>query len=77
MVIDKKLLSETVEKQGPPTGLKGHVANFKKQYKGKTFVKGGKIFAKVKRDYRDASKLIKDLIKDKYVKEKVKSISFS
>jgi tRNA nucleotidyltransferase (CCA-adding enzyme) len=76
-IIDKKLLSEYVEKQGPPLNLKEHVANFKKQYKGKTFTKKGKIFAKVKRDYREAEKLVKELIKDKYVKEKVKTISFS
>ena len=72
--VDKKPLSETVEKQGPPLNLKEHVANFKKQYKGKTFTKKGKVFAKVKREYRDASLLVKDLIKDKYVKEKVKGI---
>jgi tRNA nucleotidyltransferase (CCA-adding enzyme) len=75
--VDKKPLPEYVIKEGPPIKLKEYVANFKKQYKGKTFVKKGKIYAKVKRDYRDASKLVKDLIKDKYVKEKVKSISFS
>lgn len=77
LIVDKKLLSENVEKQGPPLNLKEHVANFKKQYKGKTFTKKGKVFAKVKREYRDASLLVKDLIKNKYVKEKVKSISFS
>jgi len=77
LIVDPKLLSEYAVKQGPPVELKEYAANFKKQYKGKTFVKGGKIFAKVKRDYRDASKLVKDLIKNKYVKEKVKAISFS
>ncbi len=76
-IVDKKPLSEYVIKQGPPLALKKHVYNFKKQYKGKTFTKKGKILAKVKRDYKDASKLVKELIKDKYVKEKVKSISFS
>ncbi|MBW2966166.1 CCA tRNA nucleotidyltransferase [Candidatus Woesearchaeota archaeon] len=74
-IVDKKLLSEYVEKQGPPVRLKEYVENFKKQYKGKTFVKKGKIFAKVKREFRDSSELVKELIKDKYVKEKVKSIS--
>ena len=77
LVVDKKLLSENVEKQGPPVNLKEHAANFKKQYKGKTFTKKGRIFAKVKREFCDVSKLVKDLIKNKYVKEKIKTISFS
>jgi tRNA nucleotidyltransferase (CCA-adding enzyme) len=74
LIVDKKLLSETVEKQGPPLNLKEHVVNFKKQYKGKTFTKKGKVFAKVKREFRESDKLVKELIKNKYVKEKVKSI---
>ncbi len=76
-IVDKKPLSEYVIKQGPPLNLKKHVYNFKKQYKGKTFTKKGKILAKVKRDYREVEKLVKDLIKNRYVKEKIKSISFS
>ncbi|MBW2981810.1 CCA tRNA nucleotidyltransferase [Candidatus Woesearchaeota archaeon] len=76
-IVDKKPLSEYVEKQGPPLKLKEYVENFKKRYKGKTFAKKGKIFAKVKREFCDADKLVKELIKNKYVKEKVKSISFS
>jgi tRNA nucleotidyltransferase (CCA-adding enzyme) len=73
-IVDKKILSEEIVKEGPPLRLKEHVANFKKQYKRKTFTKKGKIFAKVKRDYKDSSLLIKDLIKNKYVKEKVKGV---
>jgi len=73
-IIDKKLLSEYVEKQGPPLKLKEFVDDFKKQYKGETFSKKGKIFAKVKREFRDADKLVKELIKDQYVKEKVRDI---
>jgi tRNA nucleotidyltransferase (CCA-adding enzyme) len=76
-IVDSKLLPEYVEKQGPPIRLKEYAENFKKQYKGKTFVKKGKIFAKVKREFRESEKLVKELIKDKYVKEKAKSISFA
>ena len=47
---------------------------FKKQYKNAKVVKG-KLTAKVKRDFREALPLLKKLIKNKYVKEKVKSIS--
>jgi tRNA nucleotidyltransferase (CCA-adding enzyme) len=76
-IVDKKLLPLTVEKQGPPAKMEKHAANFRKQYKGKTKVVKGKLVAKVKREFREPVALVKKLIKDKYVKEKVKSISFA
>lgn len=72
-IVDKKDLPEYVERKGPPIRNKYHVEKFKKKHK-KTFVRGRFIWAKDKRKFRDSSKLVKELIKDKYVKEKVKDI---
>ena len=46
---------------------------FKKKYK-KTFVKGGRICANVKREFRRAEDLIKSTAKDSYLKEKINSL---
>ena len=46
---------------------------FKKRHK-KTFVKGKRIYAKDKRKFRDGLLFVKFLIKEKYVKEKVKAV---
>ncbi|MBW2978066.1 hypothetical protein KY331_04435, partial [Candidatus Woesearchaeota archaeon] len=73
-IVDKKKLSEYVKWCGPPVKNKFHVAKFKKKYK-KTFVEKGRICAKIKREFREADEFVKELIKDKYVKEKVKKIS--
>ncbi len=70
-IIDKKKLSMYVEKEGPPKEMKEHVKKFKKKYKN-TSTKKGKLSAKVKRKYREPEKLVKSLIKKKYVKEKTK-----
>lgn len=67
------LLPETVI-TGPPIDMKEHVLAFKKKYKS-TKVVDGKITAKIKRKYVDATKLVSDLIKSPYVQEKVARIS--
>jgi len=72
-IVDKKKLSEYVKWCGPPIRNKFHTEKFKKKYK-KTFVEKGKICAKVKRKFREADKFVKELVKDKYVKERVKRI---
>ena len=72
-ILDPKKLSEFIVWQGPPVNLREHADKFKKKYK-KTFVKKGRLFAKVKRKYKNSDKLIKDLIKDKYLKDKIKKI---
>ncbi len=60
--------------EGPNVSLKEHVSNFKKKHK-KTFVKKGRIYAKDKRKFVKASDFIKSLLKQEYVKERVKSIN--
>jgi len=72
-VLDKKILSENVEKIGPPIKIKEHVKQFKKKHK-KIIVKKGRVFALDTRKYREAEKLIKALFKHQYLKEKVKDI---
>ena len=72
-VLDKKILSENVEKIGPPVKIKDHVKQFKKKHK-KITVKKGRVFALDKRKYREAEKLIKSLFRNRYLKEKIKDI---
>ena len=71
--IDSKKLDAVVVNSGPPVALKKHAAEFKKKYK-KTFVKNNKLYAKAKRKYVDVVALLKDTIRDEYVKERVKEI---
>jgi tRNA nucleotidyltransferase (CCA-adding enzyme) len=58
--------------EGPPVKLNDFVSNFKKKHKN-TFVKDDMICAKEKRKFTKAKDLIKDLLKDEYVKERLKA----
>lgn len=75
-IIEKRTLSSTITLNGPPLNIKNNVLKFKKKHKN-CFITGGKVFARETRKYRKANFLIKDLIKDKYVKERVKRIVLS
>ena len=59
--------------EGPNVKFKDHVKFFKKKNKN-TFVKGKVIYAKEKRKFVKAKDFIKSLLKDEYVKERVKCI---
>jgi tRNA nucleotidyltransferase (CCA-adding enzyme) len=72
--VDKKDLPKSEEWMGPPLASKKNVGQFKKKYK-KTFVKNSRLYATIVRKYTKPEELIKDLIKEDYVKEKVKKIS--
>ena len=72
-IVDKKDLSKIKKIIGPPVFLKYHVKRFRKKYK-KTFVEGKKVCSNVKRKYCKIEDLIKDLVKDKYVKERAKRL---
>lgn len=72
-ILDKKELSEFKEWKGPPLNIKERVKSFKDKHKN-TYVKDNTIFAKVAREYRTPEQLLKSLIKDEYVRERVKSI---
>lgn len=71
--IESKKLDAVIVQSGPPAALKKHAAEFRKKYK-KTFVKDNRLYAKAKRKYVDAGSLLKDVVKDLYVKERVKGI---
>lgn len=73
-IADKKDLSKIKKIIGPPNFMKEHVKRFNKKYK-KTFVENKKICANVKRKYCKIEDLIKDLKKNKYIRERVKLIS--
>ncbi len=72
-IIKKEKLSKMKIHDGPPLRAKDHVKIFKKMYK-KTFVDCGIVKAEIKRKYTDVNELVKDLIKDKDVKSRVKKI---
>ncbi len=69
-VLKEKKLSDTFVRQGPPLGLKEAVKNFKKKHK-KTFVKGRRAFAKIKRKNTKPEQIVKELLREKYLKEKI------
>lgn len=71
--LDAKELAKTRIMAGPPVKIKKHYENFRKKHK-KNFEKNGRVFAEVKREYTDAEKFIKEIINERYVEERVKSI---
>ncbi|MEK6868348.1 MAG: hypothetical protein AABX98_06010, partial [Nanoarchaeota archaeon] len=70
-ITNERKLSATQEHAGPPLKLKVDVAAFRKKHK-KFFFKENRVFATIKRKYTTAEVLIKDLIKDKRIKEKAR-----
>jgi tRNA nucleotidyltransferase (CCA-adding enzyme) len=72
-ILKENQLAEFTVRNGPPLKLKEHVKNFKKVNK-KTFTKEGKLFAKIKIERPLLDDFVKDLLKHKYFKEKVKKV---
>jgi tRNA nucleotidyltransferase (CCA-adding enzyme) len=72
-IVKKEVLSENFIREGPPVKVKKNAKNFREKHSN-AYEKNGKLFAEEKRKYRKTKKLIKDLIKQDYVKEKVKKI---
>jgi len=71
-VLGKSKLPPMKDWKGPPTKLTDAVKAFKKIYK-KTSVKGGRVWAKVKRE-TSPDNVLKSLLKNKYVKSRVKGV---
>ncbi|MBW2989005.1 CCA tRNA nucleotidyltransferase [Candidatus Woesearchaeota archaeon] len=69
-IIRKEKLSDYLEAEGPPLKAKDHVKNFKKKHK-KTFIRSGRIYAKVKRRFKSPEGLLKSLEKDPYLMERI------
>ncbi len=73
-VLGKKQLPAEMDWSGPPVKIKYAVENFKKIYK-KTFVKKGRVWTKVKRQERSPEQVLKRVLNEQYVKERVRSVS--
>jgi tRNA nucleotidyltransferase (CCA-adding enzyme) len=72
-VVKKNKLDDFELRSGPPNRFKEDLANFKKKNKH-TFVKSGKIYAKIKVEYPNLDDYIRNLFSDPYFKEKIKNI---
>ncbi len=73
--IENKKLSKLEKYFGPPIKLKEYVKKFKKKYKKYKFgIGNNRIFVIKPRKFNDTKKLIKVIIRDKQVKNRVKSI---
>ena len=72
-IIKKEKLNDFIEREGPPLANTTHVQNFKK-FHSKTFIKNKRVFAIIKREYLNPTDLIKNLLKDPYLKEKAKGM---
>jgi len=73
--IKNKKLDKTYKHYGPPLKFEKEVENFKKKYKkNKVSVEKGRVFVILDREFTDAKAFVKNLIKDFYIKERVKKI---
>ena len=72
-LIGKAPLSKTVIIEGPPLSIKQHVEHFRKMHK-KTYSKNHKVYAIEKREYAKPEGLLKQMIKDEFVKDRIRKI---
>ncbi|MFH0701581.1 MAG: CCA tRNA nucleotidyltransferase [Candidatus Woesearchaeota archaeon] len=72
-MLEKERLPDFEVRMGPPLTLKEHVAHFKKEHKN-TFEEKGKVYAKIKVEHPWLKDFLENLVKEKYLKEKVKKI---
>ncbi len=72
-VLAKKQLPAIMDWKGPPLKIKDALKKFNKIYR-KTFVKKGRIWAKVKRQERSPEQVLKRVLNAPYVKERVRSV---
>ncbi|MBI3034468.1 CCA tRNA nucleotidyltransferase [Candidatus Woesearchaeota archaeon] len=66
-------ISEETTISGPPIGSGKHSSRFKRAHR-KTFAKGGRLYAKSKRKCTEPMKMISSIIKEQYVRERVKKV---
>ena len=71
-VLGKKQLSADMDWAGPPLKIKDAVVKFKKIYK-KTFTRKGRVWTKIKRQERTPEQVLKRVLNEAYVKERVRS----
>lgn len=72
-IVDSKELPKTYNWEGPPLKAKNFVKLFRQKHKI-TFIKGNRIYAVVKRKFTKAPDIVRKLIKDAYVRDKVRRI---
>ena len=74
-LFSKNPFGKNVEIEGPPLRLESHVKRFKGIHK-KTFKRSGKIFALEQRRFVVPEDLLKEVIKNQYVRERTKSVIY-
>jgi tRNA nucleotidyltransferase (CCA-adding enzyme) len=74
-IIKKENLSDKITLCGPPVKEKKDAERFRQKHK-KIIEKNNRLYAEEKRKYITPEQLVKELIKEKYVKERVAKISF-
>jgi len=72
-LFENKPLPKNMEMEGPPIKIRLHAENFRKMHK-KTFVRRGRIFALRERKFLVPEELLKELIKNEFVKERCRAI---
>jgi len=70
-VLESAEIPEMAEQKGPPLELEEAVKKFKKAHKS-TFEKSGRVWAKVAREHRTPKEVLSAVLKDRYVKQRVK-----
>lgn len=75
-IVDRKPLSEKKKQIGPPISSEQHAEQFKKKHKNVS-VRGKRLYALVKRDFRQPDKLIQHLLKTMpEIKKRITGFSF-
>jgi tRNA nucleotidyltransferase (CCA-adding enzyme) len=72
-MLKKEMLPEWKIFEGPPINAKVHVERFRNAHEN-SFEKDGRIYAEIKREYREPEKLLKSLTQETFIKEKVEEI---
>jgi tRNA nucleotidyltransferase (CCA-adding enzyme) len=75
-IIRKEKLSDNVTLYGPPVKEKDDAKRFRAKHK-KVVVKGNRLYAEEKRKYKLPEQLVKDLLRENYVKERTAQIFIS
>ena len=75
-VLKDNKIPEFAVRNGPPLKLAEHVKHFKKVNKN-TFIKDNKLFAKIKVEHPLLDDFVKDLLSQKYLKERIKKVKVS
>ena len=74
--IKNEPLSKIRKHYGPPKKFPEHLNAFKQKFQTEVFFEKNRSYVILKRQYTYAKDLIKDLLKDTYIKQKVKEIEF-